>query len=209
MSIRSVDSPSGRPFVLYLQDLSEDSPFRPPPCGTFLAMGRLHRIFLLPMATCTTRLVSSWRTLRVGTMSYRNTRNLTNHRNGLNLGVSTKFDVALSVNAMTAPPHAVRHAHPQALQMRCLGAQTRAQSRPISRDWLIRGSWPTDRTVANALRMPVRMERSTARLPLADSPSSKRADTFAKRSDAGGRDRRFEPRLGRSIARREPFWPLP
>ena len=141
-------------------------------------------------------------------MENRNTRNLTNLRNGLNLAVSTNFDVALSVDAMVPRPQAKRHAHPHALLKRGQGEKAKRQSIAHGRDWPISGLWPTEHAVVFALsRMPVSMRRSAQSLPESQATACTYHDVHDARRDSFGRDRR-RASLGRSIARREPFWTL-
>src|SRR5262249_17072314 len=132
-------------------------------------------------ALCTTRPL--WRTLRVGTMENRSTRTLSANRNGLNLGSSTKFVVALSVNARDPMTHPIRHAHPRQQHQRCDGYRCLSGPQPIpiglARHWSIKSTWPTERAISAAFSgIDLRLERSRTLAASSYLQASKRTDSF-------------------------------
>lgn len=144
-------------------------------------------------------------------METRNTRTTLTNRCGLNLGLSTKFDVALSVDTMAPADQVLHQPHPTQLK-RCVGRSHR--NRPaaipigIARQWSALAVWPTERTVALAMaETAIPVMRESAVGVRSYLSRSKRLDAFGPGHDAIERDRRFEPTRERLIGRREPSWP--
>jgi hypothetical protein len=88
-------------------------------------------------------------------MENRNARTTSTNRNGLNLGLSTKFAVAHSVDSMAYPDQDFRVTHP-ATQPRRVGSIERGRPIAIALEAARRSSaldsWPTERACGRPKR---------------------------------------------------------
>jgi hypothetical protein len=136
-----------------------------------------------------------------------NLRTLTANRNGLNLGLGTKFDVAPAIEAMVQVPTTRRPAHPQRSQQRCVHMRhVPISARSIGHE-SHRGAWPTESasSLARAYRFDLG-RLADDRFDIGFDDASKRKLANSKRDDRAYADRRFEPFPGRPNACRETIW---